>query len=73
MVEQKHKLIDALFEVYDMNKNKEDFIENITMIYEFSYKQNFKRIISNFEREMKLQKAQVFYFSQNIINYFILD
>lgn len=63
MVEQKHKLIDALFEIYDMNKNKEDFIENITMIYEFSYKQNFKRIISNFEREMKLQKAQVFFFS----------
>ena len=63
MVEQKHKLIDALFEIYDMNKNKEDFIENITMIYEFSYKQNFKRIISNFEREMKLQKAQVFFLS----------
>lgn len=38
MVENQHKLIRTAFEIYDMTKDKADFIENMELIYIQAYK-----------------------------------
>lgn len=42
-----------------MNKNKEDFIENMTLIYQWAYKENFKKIINEMKKNLKLKQKQV--------------
>jgi hypothetical protein len=37
-VEGNHKLINALFAIFEMNKDKADFIENLTLVYNWAYK-----------------------------------
>lgn len=44
-----------------MNKNKEDFIENLTMIYQWAYKENFKKIIIDMKNHLKLKRKHVNY------------
>ena len=41
LVESDHKLIQTVFEIYEMTKDKADFIENIELIYQFAYKSKF--------------------------------
>lgn len=38
MVENGHKLINAVFSIYESNKDKADFIENLTLVHNWAYK-----------------------------------
>lgn len=38
LVEEKHKIMDALFSIYEMNKDKADFVENLTLVHNWAYK-----------------------------------
>ena len=42
LVKSDHKLIQTAFEIYEMTKDKADFIENIELIYVLAYKSNPK-------------------------------
>ena len=43
LVKGDHKLIQTAFEIYEMTKDKADFIENIELIYVLEYKSNKNR------------------------------
>jgi hypothetical protein len=38
LIEEENKLIESVYEIYEMTKDKADFIENITVLYKWAYK-----------------------------------
>lgn len=39
MVEKgNNKIINSMFEIYEMNKDKADFVENLTLLHNWAYK-----------------------------------
>ena len=37
MIDKNHKLMQSIFAIFKMTKDKEDFIENLGLIYDFAY------------------------------------
>ena len=44
-----HYIINPIFKVYEMTKDKEDFLENIKLTYKVIYKGENKKISSIFD------------------------
>ena len=38
LIESQNNIIQGIFEIYEQTKNKEEFIENITILYNQEYK-----------------------------------
>lgn len=38
MAEQDDVLIHSLFEIYEYNKDKQDFVENLNLVYKYMYR-----------------------------------
>ncbi len=52
-IDNDEELMHSIFEVYDFNKDKNEFIENCTLVYLFLYRKNIVNIVRRNQQKMK--------------------
>lgn len=58
-IDNDEELMHSIFEVYDFNKDKNEFIENCTLVYGFLYRRNIIRLVKRNKDKMKWSDQDV--------------